>query len=177
MNLRKEILREHSKLQAARIQRHVGNDATRFGELVSIFLSGPYRVTQRAAWPLSMCVEKHPELAGPHLKVLLQNLNKENLHDAVKRNTMRLLQYVQVPKRLQGLAADMAFRFLQDPKEPVAVRVFSMTVLANIAREVPELKKELLLILEDQLPYGSAGFLARAKKVIKELSEKSRKAM
>lgn len=177
MDLRKEILREHSKRQASRIQRHIGNDADRFGELVSIFLTGPYRVTQRAAWPLSMCVEKHPELAKPHLKVLLLNLNKEDLHDAVKRNTMRLLQYVQVPKNLQGLAADTAFRFLHDPKEPIAVRVFSMTVLAHLSREVPELKKELLLILEDQLPYGSAGFVSRAKKVIKELSGKSRNAM
>jgi hypothetical protein len=58
-----------------------------------------------------------------------------------------------------------------DPKEPIAVRVFSMSVLANITRHEPDLKKELRIIIEDQLPFASAGFRARAKKVLKELEK------
>jgi hypothetical protein len=162
MDLKKELLKEHSKAQAVKIQRYIGRDAQKFAELVKVFLTGPYRVTQRAAWPLSICIEQYPELAKPHLKSLVQNLKQEGLHPAVKRNTMRLLQFVKIPKSIQGLATDVAFRFLQDSSETIAVRVLSMTVLANIAKENSGLKKEIRLILEDQLPFGSAGIVSRA---------------
>ena len=170
MNLEIELLKAHSKPQATRIQRYVGDDPDRFAQLIAVFLKGQYQITQRAAWPISLCVEQHPDLVKPHLKVLVKNLSTPGIHDAVKRNTMRLLQFVTIPKSLQGLAAEYCFRYLQDSTEPIAVRVFAMTVLASIAMEQPELKKELKLILEDQLPYGSAGFVSRARKTLKQLT-------
>jgi hypothetical protein len=134
-------------------------------------LTGPYRITQRAAWPLSYCVESYPALIRPHLNVLLDHLKKPGLHDAVKRNTIRLLQFVEVPKRLQGKTADICFTFLQDKKEPIAIRVFSMTVLANIAQRNPDLKRELKLIIEDEIPLASPAYLSRARKVLKLLDQ------
>jgi hypothetical protein len=54
-------------------------------------------------------------------------------------------------------------------KQPIAVRVFSMTVLCNLAGKLPELKNELIPLIEDQMPYGSAGFISRGRKVLKDL--------
>lgn len=170
MNLVKEILRDHSKAQCTKIRNYVGRNPERFAGLVSVFLAGPYRVTQRAAWPLSYCVEDHPELVKPHLRKLLSNLGKPGLHDAVKRNTVRLLQYIDVPKSLQGMAVEKCTRYLADPGEAIAVRVFSMTVLANIAQQQPDLKAEIRILIEDQLPYATAAFRARARKVLKAIS-------
>jgi len=170
LDLQQELLKNPGKSQVLRIVDSIGNDPQKFKTLLNLFLTGPYRITQRASWPVSICVEKNPELAKPHLKLLLQNLTKRPLHNAVKRNTIRLLQYVNIPQKLQGFAADICFHYLLDPKEPVAVRVFSMTVLANIATDKPDLKRELHLVLEDQLPYGSAGFISRARKTMKQLS-------
>jgi hypothetical protein len=51
----------------------------------------------------------------------------------------------------------------------VAVKVFAMTVLSTIINDQPDLKKELKTIIEDQLPYASPGFVARARKIIKKL--------
>ncbi len=169
MNLLKEILHEHSRAQMLKIVKYVGSDAKRFVELVQVFLTGPYRATQRAAWPLSNCVELHPELVKPHLKKLITFLAKAGEHDAVKRNILRFLQFVSIPKSLQGKTADLCFQFLENTKEPTAVRVFAMTVLANLAKENPELKNEIIPVIEDQMPYGSAGFVSRGKKVFKEL--------
>lgn len=173
MDLEREILKEHSKAQTLKIVRYVGNDSERFSELVSLFLKGPYRVTQRAAWPLSICVEHHPEIVNPHLKRLLKNLTQPALHNAVKRNTIRLLQFVEVPKSLHGEVTNICFDYLQDNKEAIAVRAFSMTVLANIAKTNPDLKRELIMILEDILPYGSAGLVSRAHNTIKQLNKKA----
>ncbi|MFZ6011997.1 MAG: hypothetical protein ACOYXT_16765 [Bacteroidota bacterium] len=170
MDIKAELLREHSKAQTSKIVAHVGNSAKTFESLVKVYLDGPYRVTQRAAWPLSECVIKHPALIKPHLKTLLDYTQKPGVHDAVKRNTVRLLQFIDIPKRNQGQVADICFKFLQDGKEPVAVRCFSMTVLGNLANDNPGFKPELKIIIEDQLPYATAGFMARARKVLKKLN-------
>ncbi len=157
------------KKQKDRIVHYVGHDPKRFAALVDVFLQGPYRVTQRAAWPLGHCIERYPGMLKPHFRKILAQLGKKNIHDSVKRNTLRMLQFVHIPKAHQGITTDLCLTFLADSKEPVAVRVFAMTVLANISKEVPELKNELIPLLEDQLPYASAGFISRSGKVLKQL--------
>lgn len=169
MDIKKELLKEHSKRQTTKVVNYVGNSPARFKVLVKTFLAGPYRVTQRAAWPLSYCVQEHPNLIKPHLKSILKMLDKKDAHVAVKRNIMRLLQDIEIPKSLYGTLIDKCFA-LMDPRETIAVRVFSMSVLADIADHEPDLKKELSIVIEDQLPYASAAFLSRAKKVLKQLS-------
>jgi hypothetical protein len=172
MDIRKEVLKEHSMTYRDRIIAYVGSNKKRFADLIDVYLAGPYRVTQRASWPVSYCVQQHPELIGPHYKKLLDFVIKPGVHVAVRRNTMRLLQYVDIPKRLQGKVTAIAFNFLNDKKETVAVQVFAMTVLGNIARHEPHLANELRAIIEDRLPYASAGFRSRASKVLKALQKR-----
>lgn len=170
MDLAKEILKEHTRRQAIKIADYVGDNNIRFKALVDTYLKGPYRITQRGAWPLSLCIERHPDLIKPHLKKLLRFLHQPGIHDAVKRNTMRLLQFIEIPGSLHGEVASLCFQYLEQKNEPVAVKAFSMTVLSSIIKNEPDLKKELKIILEDQLPYASPGFTVRAKKVLKEIA-------
>jgi hypothetical protein len=86
--------------------------------------------------------------------------------DPVKRNTLRILQYVSIPKKQHDAAVDLCFQYLENRKEAVAIQVFAMTVLANIVKEYPELKKELILLLEDRIENSSAGFRSRARKIL-----------
>src|ERR1019366_7428933 len=61
MDLQNVILEEHSKKQCTKIVEWVGNNQEKFDELFDLFLNGEYRITQRAAWPLSYCVIKYLE--------------------------------------------------------------------------------------------------------------------
>jgi hypothetical protein len=173
VNLLELILRQPSKATATKIAGYIGNDPARFSELVGLFLAGPYRITQRAAGRLGHCLQHHPELIKPHLKKILDQLGRPGIHDSVKRNIVRLLQGIEIPKSLQGKTADACFAYLGNPKEPIAVRVFSMSVLANLAKESPELKNEIIPLIEDQLPFGSAGFRSRGRKVLRELRHRT----
>jgi hypothetical protein len=169
MSVIETILKQPSLAIKDKVCRYVGSSPTRFNSLVKAFFKGPYRVTQRASWPLSHCVEHHPALIKPHLKKIITHLRTPGHHDSVKRNTIRLLQFIDIPKSLQGSVVDICFEFLSDPKEPIAVKVFSMTVLANITRERPELGNELIIVIEDQLPYSGPAFISRARRVRKQL--------
>ncbi|MBV9217025.1 MAG: hypothetical protein JO053_12700 [Acidobacteria bacterium] len=165
MNLRDEILAEHSKAQTAKIVDWIGNDPVRFGELMRLFLGDEYRVTQRGSWPLSNAVERHPELIKPYFGKLLKQLERDDVHVAVKRNVVRLLQFVEIPKRYEGRIFDACYSLIADPAETVAVRCFSMTVAANIATERPELMDELRLVATEHPQALTAGIRARMRRV------------
>ena len=171
MNIRDTLLAEHSKAQSERIADYIGDSRERFAELTASFLSEDKELSRRAAWALSHCIDRHPALIKPHLEALIRNLRKD-VHVAVKRNTVRVLQEVDIPERLLGEIADICFGYLADHQETVAVKVFAMSVLANICRREPDLGNELRLLIEDQLPYASAGFRSRAKRVLKELAKR-----
>lgn len=171
MNLETEIVKTHNKRNRDKIVAYIGNDPGKFAQLVEIFLMGPDCVTQVSSWPLSYCVEKYPSLLKPNWKKILAFASKPDMHDAVKRNTMRMIQFAQIPKIHQGITTNLGFKFLADTREPAAIRVFAMSVLANLANEIPELKNELIPLIEQQLPYSSAAFISRGRKVLKNLKK------
>jgi len=168
MNLRDAILAEHSMAQTAKIVDYVGGDQQRFAELMSLFLGDVYRITQRAGWPVSNCVEKHPELIKPYFGKLLNQLDRDDVHIAVKRNVVRLLQFVDIPKRYRGRIFEACYALLDDPNEPVAVRAFSMTVAAKLAKGSPELLDELWIVATRYPHLMTPGFTARLRIVFPE---------
>jgi hypothetical protein len=170
MNLEKAILEEHSKKQCNKIVKWVGSSQEKFNELFHLFLNGEYRITQRAAWPLSYCVIKYPALMNNSYEKLINNLKKPNLHDSIKRNTVRLLQAVDIPGKYEGAVMEICFKYLESPKEAVAIKAFSIAVLGNLAKKYPEIIPEIKLMIEEQLPHQSAAFKSRAKLFMKSFA-------
>jgi len=170
MNLREELLKEHSKANCTRIVNWIGGSAERFSQLVDLFVNDEYRVVQRAAWPLSYVLEAHPELAEKHLPLLLDNLDKAALVAAVKRNTIRALQTVPIPEKYHGIVMNHCFNYISDPAEKAAVKAFSLTVLENLSKTYPDIRGELKLIIEDAIPNESPAFISRAKKILTRMS-------
>jgi hypothetical protein len=169
MHLEKLLAEEHSKKQCDRIVRYIGDDKDRFAELMRLFFKGEYRITQRAAWPLSNVVRDHPGLIILYFKPLLDHLDKKGLHVAVIRNTIRLLQDVEIPKKYHGRVMSRCFDYVAAPETPIAVKAFSLTVLSNLSATYPEIAAELRLIIEDQWEHATPAFRSRAKKVLKAM--------
>lgn len=165
MNIREALLAEHSKRQTTKIVNYVGDDPERFRELMTVFLGNEYRPTQRAAWAVSNCAERHPELIKPYLARLIRLLELRDGHDAVRRNVARLLQFVDIPSRLRGRVFELCYELVDDPHQPIAVRVFALSVAAKAADFEPDLMNELRLMTSKYMPNASAGFRARARKV------------
>jgi hypothetical protein len=178
MDIEKALLKEHSRKTSLKIADYVAKNTSELKVLVELFIRGPYRMTQRASWPLSMIGEEHREMIIPYLSRLIAFASTPGVHDAAKRNVMRILQFAGVPKRLRGKALDLAFTFFQDKKEPIAVRVFSMSVIEQLTRSEDELRRELQIMIEDEMPYAGPGFRSRGSKILKvmlrEQKEKNR---
>lgn len=170
MNIRERLEAEHSKTVTLAVVSYIGRDKKRFRELMTILLDGEYRLTQRAAWPLSHVAIEHPELIAPYYAKLIQKLESPNEHPAIARNILRIFQECPVPEKHWGSLIDICFKFIMSETKPAAIRAFAITVASRICRHFPELRNELILMLRElsaipQLP----AVKQRTKLALKEL--------
>jgi hypothetical protein len=172
LDLEAQILQEHSRANCDIIVNWIGSSQKRFDQLFHLFLHGESLVTQRAAWPVSYAVGKHPHFIHKHFSSLLDNLSRPGIHNAIRRNTMRLLQDITIPEQYQGQVMDISFNYIIDPREKVAVKAFSLTVLGNMLQQYPEIGPEIKLVIEDQWNNQTAAFYSRAKKLLHQLDKK-----
>jgi len=167
----RELLKiRNSKEVSSQVIRAIKKEPSRMQELMDCFFDEDLRLCQSAAMPTGMIADFDPELIIPYLEQMLNNLDTPH-HDAVIRNTFRTLQNIDIPEELEGLAFEKAFDFLLNPQNAIAIRVFAMTVCGNIALKYPELKHELVPVIEEQMPHGSAGFKNRGSRVLKALNK------
>lgn len=169
MDLRQQILKEHSKTQTLKIVDWIGKNQQRFEQLFTIFLKDEPMVVQRAAWPLMYACAANPPFIYKHFKKLLDNLDKEGIHDAVTRNTIRILEDLEIPEAYEGRVMDICFKYITNPKEKAAVKASSLTVLHTLTIKYPEIKSELKTVIESQWDHEGAAFRSRAKKILKTL--------
>jgi hypothetical protein len=169
MNLQQSLPERYSQTEFQKIIDWINGSNEHFAELMEIFFEHNSRKNQYAASIMIHCVDKWDYLLTPYLEKLILNLQNDNLKDATKRNTVRVLQNVKIPENLHGILAHICFQYLQNSAEAIAIKVFSMTIIYNLTKDYPELKEELRFILEEQIPFQSVGFQSRAGKILRDL--------
>lgn len=171
MNIKERLEAEHSKTLTIAIVNYVGEDKLRFKMLMDIFLGSDYRLTQRSAWPLGYIALEHPKLLTPYFSRFIKKLDDPSAHPGIFRNIFRVLQGIEIPEKYQGMVVDRAFKAIMSETQPAAVRAFAITTAANICRQYPELKQELLVILQELNAFPQLPSLrSRIKKALKDLA-------
>ncbi|MBA4139912.1 MAG: hypothetical protein H0X70_05325 [Segetibacter sp.] len=169
MNIREELLREHSKEQAKKISIYACTFKEYFEELMQCFLDKEYRVAQRAAWSVSIAAQQKPEIIKPYIPTLVAQLQNKNVLDAVIRNSVRILQQIEIPETLHGEVMNACFQLIETPSTPAAIKAFSLTTLFNLSKIYPEIKPELKLLIEELWDNETAAFKSRGRKILSEL--------
>ncbi len=142
MDISKALIKEHSKQQTVRIAQYIGENRERFDEVVNLVIGKDPILAQRAAWVMGMHAEKFPHLILPYLSKLIPLLVKQ-VHDAVKRNILRVLQYAEIPRKYEAKLLSNCFDLLSGSDTPPAIKAFSITVIVNLAKKYPDLLQEL----------------------------------
>ncbi len=171
MNIREALISEHSTIMRDQIVRYVGSNEDRMSQLMDCFFDKSMRINQRAAWPLSIIARKYPMLLHPYHEQIIAYLANPH-HDAIIRNTVRIYADIDIPEAIEGQLCEYCFEWLHDPKQAVAIRIFSMTVLEKIVNKFPDLKEELIAVIQEHLPHGTSGFKSRGTKTLKRLLKK-----
>lgn len=171
MNIRDEIIKDHSKRQVLKIAAWIGNDEDRFRQFLDIFLNDEYIIVQRIAWVLSTLAEEQPKLVEKHIGKIIRRLKDKNIHTAVKRNVIRVLQFLKIPAKYYAEVFNYCINYISDPTETVAVKCFAMTVASNIAGKFPDLKHELTETITISLKNSTPGLKVRSRDVLKLLNK------
>ncbi len=172
MNISEQLLTAHSRANADLVLNYVLEDESRTAGLMNAFLSDENRVVQRSAMVVGDLGRIRPGwLRSYHARMI--EVAVAYPHPSVPRNVMRFfseLPLAEVAEEDQGALLDLAFRLTESQTEPVAIRVFAMTVVANFCKIYPELKDELRGIIELTIAEGTTpGFRSRGGKILREL--------
>lgn len=169
--IRQQLQESSSKESALLMHNLILARPALLDELVEIYLEGPLRLTQRAAGIICLCTEKNPSLIISHLPAMIHKLKEPGVQDASKRNTLRILQLIDIPENLEEDLMELCFNYLDSGKEAVAIKAFSMTILFKLSAKYPELRNELQILIENQLPYQKPAFVSRGNKILDLLSK------
>ena len=163
----REHLADSSRALADLTANMVYDEPELFGVLMELALTGEKLYAQRASRVVEICSSRFPELMKPYCSRVIREL--KNLKDeGALRNLLKII--AEVPLRLSGreksILVNLCFDYLVSGKFPVAIRVYSMQILFNLSKEIPEIGDELARILEDQLPDETPGYRSRANKIL-----------
>lgn len=171
MNIREELLREHSKANAENIAAYATGSTAHFDELMQCFLSDEKRLSQVAGYSVNKAVKLNPLLVQPYLKQLVQQLKRKDVHGAITRNCMNIFELVATPEALHGELMNLSFAFIENAETEIAVKASSLTVLFKLSKIYPEIKDELKLIIETKWDTETAAFKARGRKILEALKK------
>ncbi|NOQ75973.1 MAG: hypothetical protein GQ574_28460 [Crocinitomix sp.] len=147
MDIGQQLSRETSRRNWDKVIAYVGEDDERFAELIHIFFIGETKSIIGTSQAVGVISEKQPRLIRPYVIDLVAYL-KSNPIDAVKRNTMRVFQFIDIPEEIEGDLFDIAMNYLKSLDTAIAIKAFAMTSLRKISAKYPELAQEVIFQIE-----------------------------
>jgi len=149
-------------------KRMVIEDELLFDQLFSLIFGDDHRLAWRACWIIDNASEAFPDLLANQIPTIINGFLTTK-DGSLKRHFTRILCRYPIPVEYMSAVIDRSFGLLS-PTEPVSVRVFAMQLLFNCTNELPELKGELIIVLEHLVEEGgSAGFINRSGKLLRKL--------
>jgi len=114
--------------------------------------------------------ELHPEITDPFLPQLIENLELTK-NESVIRNFLKLISISigSITENNIGFLIIYCFKTLESGKQAIAIHVYCMQILYEISKSFPEIKPELVSVIEQRLPEGSMAIKTTASKILSKL--------
>lgn len=156
------------------------SDPMLFRPLLEIALETHSDVGSRACWIVEFAFKKNPEILYPHLDYFTHGLGDLKEESSIRPmakicELLTLSHYTGAqstgallsPQHRERITA-ACFDWLISA-EKVAPKAYSMQTLALLGRDIEWIHPELKAVLEQGYASGSAGYKARARRILKNL--------
>ena len=145
------------------------NDKAQFKTLIQLALNDTRQKSWRAAYLVDKIHDEKPELLQPYLPALIEQLKVEK-NASKRRHWLKLISMNKISEEYIGFLFDYCIETFTSGSEAVAVRVHAMQILYNISEMEPDLKPEVLQIIEQEMEFHpTAGIRSRGKKLATKL--------
>ena len=151
------------------VKQNLSRNKEDFDVLMSIALNREEQRSWRAAYLADLIHDDFPEMLLPYLPKIVEKLKSEN-NASKRRHWLKLICMNQIEERYFGFLFDFCIDMFTSAKEAIAVRVHAMQILFNISEMEPDLKSEILALIEHEMEYHSTpGIKSRGKKLADKL--------
>jgi hypothetical protein len=171
MDFESQLAVEISKRNTDFITSTINGCEDKFRKVWNIMFTGEPPTPHRASWVVSTCFDRWPYLVHPYLSDMIEYIPYAP-HTGIKRSLLKILAQSNIPELKMGELLNICFEYMENDM-PVAVKVHAMQIIYNISEKEPDIKPELITVIEDQLPRNSTGFQNRGSKLLKKLYEET----
>ena len=123
------------------------------------------RIAWRSAYLIDLAHDIDSSILDNYLEQIIERTPRLS-NQSIKRHYLRILSQHNLSDIADGKLLDCCFEWLQTQETAIAVKAHCMTIIYELSKPYPELKTELMAVLENLLPYGSKGEVNRAKKIL-----------
>ncbi|WP_167615885.1 hypothetical protein [Maribellus sediminis] len=141
--------------------------------LMQIAIYSDHRNSWRAIYLADKLHENQAEIIEPYLEEILEQLKTEQ-HHGKKRHFLKLISLNSIPEQHFGFLMDYCLNTFTSAKEPIANRVHAMQILYNISETEPDLKPELIEIIQQEIEHHpTPGIRSRGNKLLQKLRKQT----
>lgn len=141
-------------------------------EALACLLDDDQTVSGRAAYVMMRVGKEHPEWLRPYKSLLLGEVAAISWWQ-VRYQLCKVIPQLGLTGAEIRLAFELYQSFLADKSG--AVRSFSLSGLAELAGLDPELRADVIAIIEERMPAGTPAMRARGRKVLTQLYRAERR--
>jgi hypothetical protein len=164
-DFRELLLKGNSRSYTDFVADIVCNRPELVSNLWEIYLAMDEPVSRRAAWIIDIASENKPDWVVPFLPQLIEKLPLLG-HDGLKRHALRMIERLPFAQNTEGLLLEIAFKWLSEPTESVAVKMYCMQILYRLSATEPDILQELYDTIEFQMADGTPGFRSIGSKMM-----------
>jgi hypothetical protein len=177
MDLERQILVEHSVINAEKIALYIEDHPEKLEELLQLILQGNKITAQRGAWVLGKLSKRFHTRFLPYLDFIISEI-KDAKHVAVSRNfakvfmvmTRKIYLDLLTKKQIDDIV-EICFGWVIDINQKAAVVAFSMYTLQNISTRRDWIAPELKLFIENNMAGSLPSFQSAGRKILKSMAD------
>ena len=164
----KEVLRvDGSSVVLMAWGNRVINEAIDIQDLQDLILD-ERKTAMHFSWMLGGICITHPQNLKGSLIYFFEKRHEVKFAN-FDRSLAKFFLYSGIPLEIEGTVIDVLLNWLDMSGISVSTKCYAMQCLVKVVRKYPELKKELVLIIQNQLGKNSASFDKLAKRLLDEL--------
>jgi len=148
MQITQLVLEIRNERKFSEYQSYFKKHPTQISELVQFIANNAeYPLEEYASWILSHLVKTQKEEVQLYYNLLVDIL-LENKNQSSRRNVLNTILGLELTDYKESELIDLLISYIQDYETKVASQVNSMYILAKFVLKYPEIKSEILEIIE-----------------------------
>ena len=157
-----------SKGKVKEILEYIGADADRLAELMDLVLGEDKALSIYSSWVLYHALDVEALDFTPYTDLCIGPMIRPS-HPMMERGLLKLFRVIDHwPEEQFSEIVDHMMATIMNTSSKIAAQALSMEALWKHLQPYPELIEELMIVIEEGMPYGSAGYKAKARKILKE---------